>query len=189
MIREKDLNINTNKEAKEKFEVGLVLGSTSVHKIDAVKEACAKIGIKVEIKGVSAKSEINEQPYGLEETYRGALNRAKNSQKENNKMFAMGIESGIIPIDDKFIDLAVVIVLTPDGKSFMGTSAGIEFPKYAIEEARLRGFETTTAGSIVAEKLGGSETDPHSTLTNGKISRKELLVDAIVSVLSEVLTN
>lgn len=74
----------------------------------------------------------------------------------------------------------------PNGQKLVGTSAGIEFPKEAVEAARARGFETTTAGSVITETLGGSSTDPHSTLTQGKVSRKEILVEALMTVLSRV---
>lgn len=179
---------NYIRESKHKLECGLHLGSTSAHKFEALKEACARIGVETEIKTSPAESEINAQPYGFNETYQGALNRAKHAQTENPKSVAIGIENGIIPLDDKFIDLAVIIVLMPDGRSFVGTSAGIEFPKEAVEAARLRGFDSTTAGDVIAETMGGSGTDPHSTLTHGKISRKEILVDAIATVLYRALS-
>ena len=178
--------INTPVETEPKFK--LHLGSTSTHKLEALKEACIKIGKEVEINFSSAESEINAQPYGFDEIYRGARNRAINSQTDDIKALKIGIENGIIPVDDKFIDLAIVVVLLPSGESFVGTSAGIEFPKEAVEEARSRGFETVTVGNIIAETMGGSKTDPHSILTRGKVSRKEILVEAIMSVLYRALS-
>lgn len=171
------------------FEHGLRLGSTSTHKLEALKEACRKVGIDTEIIGSPAESEINAQPYGFEETYAGAMNRAKHAQSENHQSVAIGIENGIIPINDKFIDLAIVIVLTPDGQSFVATSAGIEFPKEAVQEAKSRGFQTATAGDIIAETRGGSKADPHSALTEGKIIRKDLLVEALTTALSQFLSS
>ena len=75
----------------------------------------------------------------------------------------------------------------PDGKSFMSTSAGVEFPKEAVETARFKGFDSTTVGSVIAETMGGSSTDPHSFLTGGKVSRKEILSQAIESVLAQAI--
>jgi len=175
-------------EKRNFFEKGIKLGSTSAHKLEALKEACVRIGIEVEIAGSPAESKINAQPYGFDETYKGAMNRARNTQLENSQATAVGIENGIVPIGDRFVDLAVVVVLTSDGQSFVGTSAGIEFPKETVEEARKRGFETTTAGDVMAETMGASKTDPHSTLTGGKVSRKEILVEAVSAVLSRALS-
>ena len=166
---------------------GLQLGSTSVHKREAIEDACRKLGIKAKIGESSVESKINAQPYGFDETLVGATNRAQQAQAENPRAVAIGIENGIIAIRDKFIDVAVIVVLTPDGKSFVGTSAGVEFPKEAVEIARSRGFKSTTAGSIIAETMGGSSTDPHATLTNGKVNRKEILTEAIAAALSRAL--
>lgn len=174
-------------ESEKQFEFGLCLGSTSAHKLEALKEACLRIGLKTEIKTALVESDINMQPYGFEETYQGALNRAKHTQAENPKSLAIGLENGIIAIKDKFVDVAVIVVLMPNNQEFVGTSVGIEFPKEAVETARVRGFHITTVGSVIAETMGGSGTDPHSTLTHGKVSRKEILVDAISAVLSRVL--
>lgn len=176
-------------EKENVFEHGLKLGGMSVHKLDALREACVLVGIDIKIIGIPVESGINAQPYGFDETYEGAMNRAKNAQTENSQAVVVGIESGIIPIGDKFIDMAVVVVLTSDGRSFVSTSAGVEFPRDVVETARTRGFKTTTAGSIVAEIMGGSGTDPHSTLTGGKVTRKELLTEAIITVLSQVLAS
>lgn|SRR3989338_1043353 len=172
----------------EKLSAELRLGGTSTHKLEALKEACSRIGIKAEIQGSPAESEINAQPYGFDETYRGALNRAQNTRKESPETMSIGIENGIVPIAGKFIDLAVIVVIMPNGQEFVGTSTGVEFPKEAVETARSRGFDTTTAGSIIAETMGGSGTDPHSILTHGKVSRREILIDAIVAVLSRALS-
>jgi len=181
---EKDAFINKSREV---FPHGLMLGSTSVHKLEALKDACSRIGLDIDINSSSAESEVNAQPYGFDETYTGALNRARNAQKQSPDSPALGIENGVVPVGDKFVDLAVVVVLMPDGKSFMSTSAGIEFPKEAVERARAKGFDTTTVGSVIAETMGGSGTDPHSFLTGGKVSRREILTHAIEAALSQAI--
>ena len=181
-----NLNIH-DRETEQRFYHGLQLGSTSGHKIEALKSACEKLGIKAEIKTTSVESEVNAQPFGFDETHTGALNRAKHAQSQNPEAPAIGIENGVIPIGDKFVDLAVVIILMPSGKSFISTSNGIEFPKEAVDVARSRGFESTTVGEVIAETMGGSITDPHSFLTGGKIYRKEILAEAIESALSQAL--
>ena len=174
-----------NPETKPVHDI--TLGSTSAHKLNAIKTACTELGLEIKLGGVAVESEINDQPYGLEETYAGAMNRAKNTQKETLQSIVIGIESGLVPLADKYLDMAVVVVLTPDGQTFTSTSAGIEFPAVAVEAARAKGFDHHTAGSEVAAMLGGSPTDPHSTLTNGQISRQELLVEAIKTALSRAI--
>jgi hypothetical protein len=55
-----------------------------------------------------------------------------------------------------------------------------------VEIAEERGFETTTVGSVITERLGGDPTDPHSVLTNGKVTRTMTLVDALTIALQQL---
>lgn len=180
--------METFSEVKEGEPLKICLGSTSIHKKEAVLEAGKILGLNIELKEVGAESGVNAQPYGFEETHAGALNRAKGTLVESGANMALGIENGIVQVGDKHIDVAVVVVLLKDGRSFVGTSAGIEFPETAVEGARQQGFETVTVGSIIAKTLGGSETDPHSFLTGGKVSRRELLTEAVVAVLARAMS-
>ena len=104
--------------------MNIVVGSTSVHKLEALREACKQLGwCDVEVVGVKATSGVNEHPYGFQETYVGALNRACDAKKQTAGDVYIGIESGVICVDGTksvFIDLAVIVVLLPDGRQFAG---------------------------------------------------------------------
>lgn len=169
--------------------LNVVVGSTSRHKLDAIRNACAELGIDADVLGVRTISGQHEQPSGLDETIAGALRRANEAQKAESGSTAIGIESGIIinrfPIE-VVIDLAVVVILTPEGKRIITTSAGIEFPSQDASTAFGRGFSTTTVGSVIAERTGCDPTDPHAYLTNGKVSRAKLLTDAVVAALAQL---
>ena len=52
-----------------------------------------------------------------------------------------------------------------------------------VDEARRRGFATHTVGEVIAELLGGSAFDPHSTVTAGYVSREQQLIPALVQLL------
>ena len=174
---------------KEK-QIEIVLGSTSQHKIEAVKQACQQLGLLASVVGVKAASRQNEQPVGLNETYQGAFNRAQGAQAQNPKAVAMGIEGGIFRTNNEklplTIDLAVIVVLTPDNRRIVTTTPGVVFPEDCLHIAQERGFATTTVGSVIAEKLGGDPTDPHFTLTKGAVSRTQTLVDGLVVALSQI---
>ena len=167
----------------------IALGSTSKHKLDAVHEACQQLGLPIEIQGVKTSSGVNEQPVGFEETFEGALARAEEVQDQFPGVIALGIESGIFRLGENNIhtlDLAVIVLILPTGKKIVTTSSGVQFPEVCVREADRRGFDTTTVGSIVTEKFGGDPTDPHSVLTNGKVTRKKTLVDALVIALRQI---
>ncbi|MCX6789181.1 MAG: DUF84 family protein [Candidatus Gribaldobacteria bacterium] len=174
----------------DKKQIKIVLGSISQHKIEAVKQACQQLGLETIVSGVKAASGQNEQPVGLSETYQGALNRAQGAKEQNPEAVVIGIENGIFMSDnDKnplTVDLAVIVVLTPDNRRIVSTTPGITFPEDCVAIATERGFVTTTTGSVIAEKLGGDSTDPHSTLTKGAVSRIQTLVAGLVVALAQL---
>ncbi len=170
----------------------IIVGSTSQHKISAVQVACCKVfpaSMKITITGEKSASGQNEQPVGLEETYNGALFRAMSIHgKLTGKGAVVGIESGIIRADSEalVIDLAVIVIITDKAREIVTTSTGIRFPCACVMAAEMKGFATTTVGSVIAEQFGGDCTDPHSVLTNGAVCRHQTLVDGLVAGFAQL---
>ena len=165
----------------------IIIGSTSTHKLDAVRQACQKLGLEAVVSGVKTSSGQNEQPVGFDETFGGALTRAMSAQSQKPDEIAIGIESGIFRFGIMTLDMAVIVVLTPDGQQIVTTSEGVQFPEECVKIAEERGFDTTTVGSIITEQLGGDPTDPHSALTKGKVTRTMTLVDALTIALKQLI--
>lgn len=167
----------------------IILGSTSRHKLDAVQQACAKLELTAIVSGIKTSSGQNEQPVGFDETLGGALTRATSAKEQEPESIAIGIESGIFNIKTNgplTLDIAVVVVLTPDGRQIITTSEGIQFPQECVTIAESRGFKTTTVGTIVTEQYGGEPTDPHSVLTKGVVTRTMTLIDALMVALRQL---
>ncbi|MEI6042490.1 MAG: DUF84 family protein [bacterium] len=165
------------------------LGSTSSQKLAAVVQAFEALDIEATITGVYASSEQNDQPVGHDETFKGALNRALRAQARDPGSMAIGIESGIIRFKAKkptTQDVAVIVILTTEGRQIIKTSEGFEFPEDCVEIAKKRGFEATTVGSVIAEKFGGDPADPHFTLSDEKTSRTTIITKALVEALKEI---
>jgi len=168
----------------------ITLGSTSTHKLAAVRKACERLNLEIDVEGVKTNSGINEQPTGFDETFAGALTRAEEVWEQSPDSIALGIESGIFRFGHQeerhTLDLAVVVAITPEGRKIITTSSGVSFPEECVDEAERRGFNTITVGSVVTEQHGGDPTDPHSVLTNNQVSRTMTLVDAIVVALRQI---
>lgn len=170
-------------------KINIVLGSTSAYKLNAVRKACERLGMNASVSGVETSSGQNAQPFGFEETFRGARARAIYARTQNADAIAVGIESGIFRFCRQKgtpFDIAVIVLLTLDNRQIVTTSAGIEFPEECVKIAESRGFELTTVGSIIAEKFGGDPADPHSMLTKGRVSREMILTDAIVMAIGQI---
>lgn len=165
----------------------ITVGSTSKHKIGAMIKACHRLGVEAEVNGHKTTSKVNEQPVGFNETMKGALARAMQTHNYYPLHMCIGIESGILRSEDIAIDFAVIVLIKPNGEKLFGTTSGIMFPKEDVAMAETLGFETTTVGSIIAKRIGGDGTDPHSMLTKGKITREKILINGICIILDRII--
>ena len=173
----------------------LGLASESKLKIDAVIEAFKTSDSAHLYEGyffTDCESEVNEQPYGMEETLLGAENRLRNLKskllnKEKDCNILVSIENGVIPVGDIHIDLAFVIIELKNGTRFVSTSSGIVFDGRYVEEAKERGFYTNTVGSVISEQTGCASNDPHSFLTSNIFPRKGILRTAIQACIAQMM--
>lgn len=179
-----DIN-ETNVELMEP----IITGSTNEQKLMAVRMACSELKIEpLNFLKCKTHSGQNEQPMGFDQTYSGALARAQQAREQHPEAIAIGIESGIFRFvhNSVTLDIAVIVILTPDNREIVTTSTGIKFPEEHVRKAKERGFKTVTVGQIIHEKKGGDKSDPHSMLTDGKVSRTETLVDGLKIALKQL---
>lgn len=169
----------------------IALGSTSPIKLAALTTVAKGFNQQAEIVAVPARSGVNEQPAGYDETYKGALNRAQAAfEAVPDADFAIGIESGLFPHGVSFADCAVAVALVPGKralKAYAARSAPLGFPAECVRAARKAGFATTTVGQVMAAAgLIKQADDPHQTLAG--ISRETFLVGAL-TILFGALQN
>jgi inosine/xanthosine triphosphatase len=163
------------------------VGSTSKHKVGAVDKALKALSLfEFDVVSHDVPSGVRSQPYGLDETSQGAINRAQGCWSRG--AYSVGIEGGIITLPTYYspnpaLCLAVICLVTPDGKCFFSTSAGMQFPDYAVLEARKLG---TTVGKVLSDAFGGDHTDPRSIVSKGRMSREDSLVEAVKLALIQV---
>mmetsp|Transcript_13950 Transcript_13950/g.38105 ORF Transcript_13950/g.38105 Transcript_13950/m.38105 type:complete len:193 (-) Transcript_13950:18-596(-) len=163
----------------------VVVASQAEMKVAAVRRLMGEgfAAADGEVLSVKAASEINEQPYGHEETIRGAMNRLKNAQAmEPGADFYVAIENGIFEVSlptIRFFDLAWVVV-AGRGHQSLAHSVGVEMPAELVESARAEGFDRTHVGNIIAATYPGvNKQDPHHWLTSERCRREELLLQAL----------
>ena len=69
-----------------------------------------KIYVDIEVSSIDVDSGVPDQPFGLDETIKGAINRAKNAFSDEFDL-SVGIESGLMETPNSitgYIDLTVV---------------------------------------------------------------------------------
>jgi len=160
------------------------VGSKNNVKIDAVKETIKDYNMCSEAKviSISSPSEISDQPKTIEETLRGAKNRAKSAFKNCN--YSFGIESGLMKIPyTKTGYMEVTVCIIYDGKDYhIGLSSSFECPPKITELMLKDGLNLTQACNKIGisdnPELGSSD-GIIGLLTKGRVTRKDYTKQAI----------
>ena len=173
----------------------IFVASKSEHKIAAATEAAriAYPGKTLHVVGHKAKSGINEQPVGHDETLLGALNRLgdlKSIIRDTRFDLLIAMEGGMISVQmdgrEQWFDCGWVVAENAEGDRGVAHCAGVRHLDVDVEAARAVGFATTTVGSKMAERIGASATDPHTFLTKGLINRTFILKQALLGALGQL---
>lgn len=160
------------------------IGSTNPTKVDALKETLAQYDFlaSAEVKGISVESGVSNQPKSLEETIRGAINRAKAAFIDCK--YSVGIESGLMKVPHTktgYMDFCACAIY--DGKEVhLGLSPAFECPieitRLAIEEGLDLNQATQRAGLTTDARIGNAQ-GLVGILSQGKLDRKEYTMQSI----------
>jgi inosine/xanthosine triphosphatase len=150
----------------------VAVGSKNPVKVRATENVLKNFYNDLQVSGVDVDSEVPSQPFGLDQTIEGAVNRAKNAYSTDVDL-SVGIESGLMETPSSltgFIDLQWCSIF--DGSRVtLGVSSGFEYPPGVIEEV-LKGREV---GDVMDEVTGisnlGEKTGAVSYLTHGLLDR------------------
>jgi inosine/xanthosine triphosphatase len=164
----------------------IIIASKNPVKIEAVENGFAEMFPDwiLETEGVSVPSEVSDQPMGDEETFTGALNRAKNAQKSlPNADFWIGVEGGNIRHGENEMEVMAWIVVLSKGKIGKARTAGFFLPQKIVDLIN-QGYELGHADDIVF-KLNNSKQQMGSAglLTDGVMNRLRFYVPAVILAL------
>ncbi len=162
----------------------MYVSSKSPVKLTALSRAMRRAGKPVMPEGYKTTSGVNEQPLSVDETLQGAMNRQANLRtivESKNGEYIATIESGNDTIHGElgFRGLSIVVIEQVGGKTKMGLDVDIEFP---AEFAKLVPAEYPDFGVLMQQKFGTELKDPYPYITEGKLTRAELLEEAAYRV-------
>jgi non-canonical (house-cleaning) NTP pyrophosphatase len=153
-----------------------------------------ELGIVAEVIGTSVPSGVRPQPEGAEEILTGAENRAFNARKQfvtlpfGARIIFIGIENGIVHKKSSRYGIAsdyAEVVLLDDESVFFANSAGHPVNYGDVEEAQTRGFDQCTVAEVTRERTGCDATDATPHYTGGRMTRAELLKQAVKLALAQ----
>jgi inosine/xanthosine triphosphatase len=115
----------------------IAVGSTNPVKVGAARVVLAHVAPGAAVEGVAVPSGVSDQPWGDEETIRGAIARAHAARAALDADWGVGIEGGVI--DDggtRVRTCAWAAIVGRDGREGVGGSLSLELPPRVAELVR-----------------------------------------------------
>ena len=160
-------------------------------KVGAVREAIRDYDFlsNAEVFGIDVRSEISEQPKSVDETIRGAMNRARNAFRGCN--YSVGLEDGLMQVPNtktNYMNICACAIY--DGQNYhIGLSSAFEYPHEVTKLVFDEGLDINQAFHKVGltKNLNvGSAEGAIGILTHGRLLRKEYTKQAITMALIHV---
>jgi inosine/xanthosine triphosphatase len=107
----------------------VAVGSTNPVKIAATRAVLAPLAPVATFEGVPVSSSVQDQPFGDEETIRGARTRAEAARASLDADLGVGIEGGCVETPDGMRTCAWAVIVDRAGKSGTGGSLAMPLPR------------------------------------------------------------
>ena len=162
------------------------VGSLNPVKLGAIREVMATRFPEARFQPVAAPSEVPDQPLGLEETLRGAKNRAKNAFAEC--FLSVALESGLVEVPGSntgYMNLTACAIF--DGREmYLGLGPAFELPpevtRLVVEEGLELDPAVRRAGLTDNERIGYAQ-GIIGILSGGRVTRMDYSRPAVSMAL------
>ena len=107
----------------------VAVGSMNPVKIGAVRAMIERVAPQATVQGIAVPSGVSDQPWGDDETIRGALARARAAREALDADWGVGIEGGVVDAGSGIVrSCAWAAVIGRDGREGVGGSLSLELP-------------------------------------------------------------
>ena len=103
----------------------IAIGSKNPVKIKAVEDGLKEVFPQAEFVSVEVGSGISNQPFGDEETIKGATNRAKEALKISGADLGVGLEGGVKETEHGMMNTVWAAIVDGEGRTSLG--GGLHF--------------------------------------------------------------
>ena len=109
----------------------VAVGSMNPVKIGAVRAMVERLAPHATVDGIAVPSGVSDQPWGDDETIRGAIARAQAARQSLDADWGVGIEGGVIDAGNGIVrTCAWAAVVGRDGRAGVGGSLSLELPAH-----------------------------------------------------------
>jgi inosine/xanthosine triphosphatase len=168
--------------------VRVAVGSTNPVKVQAARAVVGRLEIAAEIASVSVASGVPDQPWGDDETIRGALTRARAARDAAGADLGIGIEGGVVDGGNGSVrTCAWAAAVTRDGRESVGGSLAMTLPPAVAELVRGgmelgHAMDALTGSHNVKQGIGAV-----GILTHGLVTRQQAYESLVAYALAPLL--
>lgn len=166
----------------------IAVGSKNKTKINLVKAIFSRHFKNVKVVGVDVSFGVKDQPMNVDEMFRGALNRAKNSLKKVKETeYGVGIEGGIHKYNHGWFEQSIVVIVNRKGEVGIGSSGGLVLPDKVVEKiSKGQNLEQAVDHSFGTKKIGEG-IGMFGIFTKGVVTRSEDIKHGVAFALARFL--
>jgi inosine/xanthosine triphosphatase len=168
----------------------VAVGSTNPVKVGAARTMVQRLAPRAEVVGIAVPSGVPDQPWGDDETMRGAIARARAARAAHDADLGIGIEGGVVAEADGGVrSCAWAAVVGRDGREGIGGSLAMRLPDRVARLVR-DGVELGHAmDALTGERNVKQGAGAVGILTAGLVTRQQayevLVAYALVPFLSD----
>jgi inosine/xanthosine triphosphatase len=164
--------------------VFVAVGSTNSVKIRATQKMYSLFYTNIQISGVNLESGVSRQPLNRD-LYLGARNRAVGAIKTVEALHGVGIEAGLININNRIMNTTCCVILDQKGVEHVGYSVMFEVPSEIMKLVE-QGMELSEAVDRFTRKRGtGHKEGLVGILSQGHFDREKMLSEAVLMALMQ----
>ena len=166
----------------------VVVGSQNPVKIAAARAVLHRVfNNDVKVLALDVESGVPDQPWGDDETRRGAINRARAVLRQTDTAWGIGFEGGLLEVDGDIYTSAWCAVASGDGALGVAGGENLLLPQRVVAELRA-GKELGIAVDVVtgahnSKQKGGAI----GAFTKGYLSRQTAYEHLLILALARFL--
>ena len=162
----------------------IAVGTTNPAKIEAVTQKIHLQWPDCEIVPVSVPSGVSEMPMSDGECIEGAKNRAQASLKATGADLGVGLEGGVMLMDEGMMLVGWVAIIDRNGQVGLGSSARIPLPEFIAQRVRSGEELGPVMDTVVNETNTKHRGGASGILSGGLTKRSESFATAVAYALS-----
>jgi inosine/xanthosine triphosphatase len=165
------------------------VGSTNPVKVAAARNILARVAGSARVEAVRVASTVSDQPFGDNETIRGALARAHAARQAVGAELGIGIEGGVVDERGSMRTCAWAAIVDASGREGVGGSLAMPLPDTVARLIREDGLELGVAmDRLTGEHNVKQRQGAVGVLTAGLVDRQAAYEVILAYALARFLT-